>query len=85
MPAQASASPGKAKAKETSAEASEEPTEEDPKTKRSLIRRLLFLGDASEKGTEPKAEEPGTKTTDGKEQPTEEEKKPGFMLSLIHI
>ncbi|MBN8421357.1 MAG: hypothetical protein J0L73_20760 [Verrucomicrobia bacterium] len=83
MPAQASASPGKAKAKETSAEASEEPTEEDPKTKRSLIRRLLFLGDASEKGTEPKAEEPGTKTTDGKEQPTEEEKKPGFMGRLF--
>lgn len=83
MPAQASASPGKAKAKETSAEASEEPTEEDPKTKRSLLRRLLFLGDASEKGTEPKAEEPGTKTTDGKEQPTEEEKKPGFMGRLF--
>jgi len=85
MPTQASVAPSKAKekAKETSAETSDEQAEEDPKTKRSLLRRLLFLGDAGEKEAEPKTGEAEAKTADGKEQPTEEDKKPGFMGRLF--
>ncbi|WP_397383535.1 hypothetical protein [Prosthecobacter sp.] len=78
----AAAAPTKPKSKEATAEVKEEPgEEEDPKTKRSLLRRLLFLGDAKE--SEPKASDKPTKTADDKEQPTEEEKKPGFMGRLF--
>lgn len=71
-----------AKTKEATAEVKEEPAEEkDPKTKRSLLRRMLFLGDAKE--SEPKADDKPAKTADEKAPPTEEEKKPGFMGRLF--
>jgi hypothetical protein len=67
----------KSKTKELAAEVKKEPAQEDPKEKRSLLRRLLFLGDASGKESEPKA-------ADEKDQPTaDEEKKPGFMSRLF--
>ena len=75
----AAPAPGKPKAKESAAEVKEEPTEEDPKEKRSLIRRLLFLGNASGKESEAKAGDPPAE----KEPPPEEEKKPGFMGRLF--
>lgn len=65
--------PAKTKTKEPAAEPTEE---EEPKTKRSLLRRLLFLGDGSAKESE-------GKTTDEKAPPVEEEKKPGFMGRLF--
>lgn len=77
----AAAAPTKPKSKEATAEVKEEPGEEDPKAKRSLLRRLLFLGDAKE--SDAKAGDKPAKTTDDKEQPVEEEKKPGFMGRLF--
>jgi hypothetical protein len=74
---QAEPAPTKSKTKELAAEVKKEPAEEDPKEKRSLIRRLLFLGDASEKESEPKA------TDEKDQQPKDEEKKPGFMSRLF--
>jgi len=71
--AHTAAAPAKPKTQAATAEAKEEPAEEDPKAKRSLLRRMLFLGDAKE--SEPKA--------DDKEQPSEEAKKPGFMGRLF--
>ncbi len=74
---QAAPAPTKSKAKELAAEVKKEPAQEDPKEKRSLLRRLLFLGDAGGKENEPKA-------ADEKDQPTaDEEKKPGFMSRLF--
>ena len=68
------AAPSKPKTQETTAEVKDKPVEEEEtKTKRSLLRRMLFLGDAKE--SEPKG--------DDKEQPSEEAKKPGFMGRLF--
>lgn len=68
------AAPSKPKTQEPTAEVKDEPVEEEEtKTKRSLLRRMLFLGDAKE--SEPKG--------DDKEQPSEEAKKPGFMGRLF--
>lgn len=78
------AAPAKPKTKEATAEVKEEPAEEeDPKTKRSFLRRMLFLGDAKEKESEAKAGDKPAKTADEKEPTTEEEKKPGFMGRLF--
>lgn len=82
-PPNAASAPAKPKTKDSAAEVKEEPAEEDPKEKRSLIRRLLFLGDAKEKESEPKAGDKPAKTADEKEPPAEEEKKPGFMGRLF--
>lgn len=79
----AAATPAKPKTKEATAEAKDEPAEEDPKTKRSLLRRLLFLGDAKEKESDDKAGDKSAKSADEKEPATEEEKKPGFMGRLF--
>lgn len=75
------AAPAKPKTKEATAEVKEEPAEEDPKAKRSLLRRMLFLGDAKE--SEPKAGDKPAKSADEKVPTTEEEKKPGFMGRLF--
>jgi hypothetical protein len=78
----AAAAPAKPKTKEVTAEVKEEPAEEeDPKTKRSLLRRMLFLGDAKE--SEAKAGDKPAKSADEKVPATEEEKKPGFMGRLF--
>ncbi|MDI1310643.1 hypothetical protein [Prosthecobacter sp.] len=77
-PPHTASAPAKPKTKDSAAEVKEEPAEEDPKEKRSLIRRMLFLGDA--KDSEAKA---GDKPADEKEPPAEEEKKPGFMGRLF--
>jgi hypothetical protein len=78
----AAAAPAKPKTKEATAEVKEEPgEEEDPKTKRSLLRRLLFLGDAKE--SEPKDGDKPAKSDDEKVPTIEEEKKPGFMGRLF--
>ena len=62
----------KPKPKEAAAAA---PGEDEPKPKRSLLRRLLFLGDPAEKENEPKAGD--------KEKKAEEEKTPGFIGRLF--
>ncbi len=80
-PPHTAAGPAKLKTKDTTAEVKDEPAEEDPKAKRSLLRRMLFLGDAKE--SEPKADDKPAKTVDEKVPPTEEEKKPGFMGRLF--
>lgn len=77
----AAAAPTKSKTKEATAEVKDEPAEEDPKGKRSLLRRMLFLGAAKE--SEAKDGDKPAKTSEDKEQPTEEEKKPGFMGRLF--
>jgi hypothetical protein len=77
----AAAAPTKPKSKEATAEVKDEPTEEDPKAKRSLLRRLLFLGDAKE--SEPKDGDKPAKSDDEKVPTIEEEKKPGFMGRLF--
>lgn len=77
------ATPAKPKTKEATAELKDEPGEEDPKTKRSLLRRLLFLGDAKEKESDAKEGDKPARTADEKVPPTEEEKKPGFMGRLF--
>ncbi|MFC5456358.1 hypothetical protein [Prosthecobacter fluviatilis] len=83
-PAQAETATAKAKVKEPTPETpKEEPAEEDPKTKRSLLRRMLFLGDGSEKEGEAKAADKAAKTAEAKELPADEEKKPGFMGRLF--
>ncbi|MCX6852400.1 MAG: hypothetical protein NTY98_26215 [Verrucomicrobia bacterium] len=79
----AAAVPAKPKTQEATAKVKEEPGEEDPKTKRSLLRRLLFLGDAKEKESETKAGDKPAKTAEEKVPATEEEKKPGFMGRLF--
>lgn len=80
-PPHAAAAPAKPKTKGATAEASDEPAEDEPKEKRSLFRRMLFLGDAKE--SEPKAGDKPAKTAAEKEPPAEEEKKPGFMGRLF--
>jgi hypothetical protein len=82
-PHAAAAPATKPKTKGTTTEASDEPAEVDPKEKRSLLRRMLFLGDAKEKESEPKTGDKQAKTADEKEPPAEEEKKPGFMGRLF--
>ncbi|HRH97444.1 MAG TPA: hypothetical protein PLB55_16000, partial [Prosthecobacter sp.] len=64
----------------------EPPTDEADKPKRSILRRLLFLGDPDpkEKETELKADEkPVAGAADEKGDQTEEEKKPGFIGRLF--
>ena len=79
-PASQPESPGKSA---TKPEAKDGTAETGEKPKRSLFRRLLFLGDASEKVEGDKAAKT-TATTEGKEkQSEEEEKKPGFMSRLF--
>ncbi|MBB5032709.1 hypothetical protein [Prosthecobacter vanneervenii] len=70
-PAPSAAETAKPKTKE---EAKEETAETAEKPKRSLIRRLLFLGDADSKEA---AEKPD------KDKTAEEENKPGFMSRLF--
>ena len=77
------AAPSKPKTQETTAEVKDEPAEEDPKAKRSLLRRMLFLGDAKEKESEAKADDKPAKSAEEKAATTEEEKKPGFMGRLF--
>jgi len=86
-PAPASSSsaeaPGKTK---TKAEAKDGPSGEEQKPKCSLLRRLLFLGDATEKDDKPKPEDKPAETAAAaaeKEKKAEEEKKPSFMGRLF--
>ena len=81
-PSSPAAAPGKTKAKD---EAKDGPPGEEEKPKRSLFRRLFFLGDASEKDDKSKpVEKPAeTSTAAEKEKKAEEEKKPGFMGRLF--
>ncbi len=75
--------PAKPKTKDTAAEAGDEPAESETKVKRSLLRRLLFLGDPREKEGEAKAGDKPAKTADEEKKQPEEEKKPGFMGRLF--
>lgn len=82
-PAVADAPPPRAKAKTAAPETTDEPAEEDDKPKRSLLRRLLFLGDAGEKETALKAEDKPTETAAAEKETKAEEDKPGFMGRLF--
>jgi hypothetical protein len=77
-PSSPAAAPGKTK---TKVEAKDGPPGEEEKPKRSLLRRLFFLGDASEKDDNSKPVEKPAETTAAKK--AEEEKKPGFMGRLF--
>jgi hypothetical protein len=79
----AAEAPARPKTKEATAE-TETPAVDDAKPKRSLLRRLLFLGDSAEKESEPKAaDKPAETTAAEKEKKAEEEKKPGFIGRLF--
>lgn len=76
--------PARSKTKEVMADAKEEPGEDVQKPKRSLIRRLLFLGDPATKEGELKAgDKPAETAAAEKETKAEEEKKPGFIGRLF--
>lgn len=80
-PSSAPATAAKPRTKETTAEAKDEPAEEEQKPKRSLLRRMLFLGDADTKENEPKAgDKPPETDADDK---AAEDKKPGFIGRLF--
>ena len=68
----------------TKAPAKDDVAAVEEKPKRSLLRRLLFLGDPAPKEPEPKeGDKPAETTADEKEQKADEEKKPGFMGRLF--
>ena len=74
---------GKTKTKDA---AKDGPPGEEAKPKRSLLRRLLFLGDASEKDDKSKPADKPAETAAAateKEKMAEEEKKPSFMGRLF--
>ena len=78
-PSPTAEAPGKPKTKDV---AKDGPSAEEQKPKRSLLRRLLFLGDASEKDDKSKpADKPAAAAE--KEKKAEEEKKPSFMGRLF--
>jgi len=83
-PATSSASdtPARSKTKDSTAET---PAADDAKPKRSLLRRLLFLGDPDEKESKPKPADKPAETTAAieKEKKAEEEKKPSFLGRLF--
>ncbi len=80
-PSQSAHAPARPKTKDATAEA---PAEDEAKPKRSLLRRLLFLGDPAEKESEPKAaDKPAETAAAEKEMKAEEAKKPGFMGRLF--
>jgi len=81
-PSSAADAPGKTKTKD---DAKDEQPGDEQKPKRSLFRRLLFLGDASEKDDKSKPADKRAETTAAaeKEKKAEEEKKPGFMGRLF--
>ena len=73
-PASNADAPARSKTKEAA------PAVDDEKPKRSLLRRLLFLGDPAEKESEAKAgDKPAETSAAEKEKKAEEEKKPGFI------
>jgi hypothetical protein len=79
-PAAAANAPSKSKPQA----ATPETAEEEGKPKRSLFRRLLFLGDPGEKETEPKAADKPTETAAAeKEAKPTDDKKPGFVGRLF--
>ncbi|MDB6003595.1 MAG: hypothetical protein JWR15_582 [Prosthecobacter sp.] len=83
-PSSAPATPTRPRVKEATAEAKDEPGADEQKPKRSLLRRMLFLGDADTKESEPKAGDKPTETaTAESEKKAEEEKKPGWMGRLF--
>ena len=75
--------PSKPKTKEAAAIAEEPPEEKDGKPRRSILRRLLFLGDPDVKEKESDEEMAAAKGKDEEGDKTEEEKKPGFMARLF--
>ena len=75
-PHSAAEAPAKSKTKD---DAKDGPSGDEQKPKRSLLRRLLFLGDANEKDDKSKPAE----TAAEKEKKAEEEKKPSFMGRLF--
>ena len=81
-PTSASDAPGKMKTKDN---AKDEPAADDQKPKRSLLRRLLFLGDPEEKKEDKikTGDKPAEIAATEKEKKAEEEKKPGFIGRLF--
>jgi len=77
-PASNADAPARPKTKEAA------PAVDDEKPKRSLLRRLLFLGDPAEKESEAKAGDKAAETSAAeKETKAEDEKKPGFIGRLF--